>query len=97
MRGLLIIFGPSTYDDPMKTLTKLRQVGSVEVYKVEFEVVSSRLEKLSDNHKLSFFFINGLKDEIRLPVKMFNPPDLLTAFSLAKIQEEHVRINKRGF
>lgn len=30
-------------------------------------------------------------------MRMFNLSDLLTAFSLAKIQEQHVRINKKGF
>lgn len=39
-------FGPSLYDDPMKTLTRLRQVGYVEEYKVEFEVVFNRLRQL---------------------------------------------------
>lgn len=27
---------------------------------------------------------------------MFNPQDLLTAFSLAKLQEENVRVGKKG-
>lgn len=48
-----------------------------------------------DSHKLSYF-ISELKDEIRLSVKMFNPPNLLATFSLAKIQEEKLKISRRG-
>lgn len=89
-------FGPSTYDDPMEALTKLRQMETVEEYNVEFENLSNRLGRLSDPHKLSYFF-SGLKDEIRLAARMFNPRDLLTAFSLAKIQEELIRVGRRTF
>lgn len=41
------------------------------------------------------YFLSGLKDEIRLPVRMFNPPNLITAYGLAKIQEEHLLLNKK--
>lgn len=43
IKAFITRFGPSIYDDPMKILTKLRQVGSIEDYKVEFENVSNRL------------------------------------------------------
>lgn len=84
MIAYLVRFGPSSYDNPMKTLTRLRQMGSVEEYKIECEAVSNTLKKLSGHHKL-ICFLSGLKDKIRLPVKMYNPLDLLTAFSLTKI------------
>ena len=35
-------------------------------------------------------FFRGLKEEICLPVKMFNPPTLMMAYGLAKMQEEHM-------
>ncbi|XP_035548740.1 uncharacterized protein LOC118349222 [Juglans regia] len=95
VRVFLARFGPNSYDDPMETLTRLRQTGSVEEYKVEFEAISNRLRRLSDSHKLSCF-LSGLKDEIRFQVRMFNPPDLLAAFSLAKLQEEHLKSSKKG-
>lgn len=94
MQALLIKFGPSSYDDPMEMLTRLRQNGSVEAYKGQFETLSNRLRSLSENYKLSCF-LSGLKDEIKLPVRMFNPPNLITAYGLAKIQEEHVLLNRR--
>ena len=46
-------------------------------------------------HKLSCF-MSGLKDEIRLAVKMQNPRSLGAAYSLAKIQEEYLFTMKRS-
>ena len=34
--------------------------------------------------------MSGLKDEVRLPVRMLNPSSLTAAFGLAKIQEEYL-------
>ena len=88
-------FGSTAYDDPMEVLTRLRQTTIVVVYKAEFEAVSNRIKGLSPLHKLSCF-LSGLKDEIRLPVRMPNPQSLNAAFGLAKIQEEYVMSCKRS-
>lgn len=37
-------------------------------------------------------FLSGLRDEIRLPIRMLNPANLDDAFGLAKIQEQYVWI-----
>ena len=55
MRSLHVRFGISAYDDPMKTLTRLRKVGSVVVYKGQFEALSNRIKELSEKHKMSCF------------------------------------------
>ena len=55
MRSLLVRFGTLTYDDPMETLTKLRKVGSVAVYKGQFEALSNRIKELSEKYKISYF------------------------------------------
>ena len=81
-------FGTTAYDDPMETLTRLRQTSSVAVYMAQFKVLSNRIRGLSSAHKLSCF-LSGLKDEIRLPVQMLNPQSLNKAFGLSKIQEEY--------
>ena len=83
-----IKFGATTYDDPMETLTRLRQTTSVSLYKAQFEVLSNRIKGLSATHKLSCF-LSGLRDEIRLPMRMLNPKSLNEAFGLAKIQKEY--------
>ena len=84
MRALHIRFGALAYDDLMEALTKLRQVNSVSSYKAPFEALSNRIKELFEKHKLSCF-LSGLRDEILLPIKMFNPQNLNSAFGLAKI------------
>ncbi|XP_035543565.1 uncharacterized protein LOC118347658 [Juglans regia] len=93
-RSLLIRFGPTAYDDPMEALTRLKQTGSIAIYQAQFEALSNRLRGLSDVHKLNCF-LSGLKDEIRLPIRMFNPVSLSAAYTLAKIQEEYLASSKK--
>ncbi|XP_035551066.1 uncharacterized protein LOC109020622 [Juglans regia] len=88
MRAMLVRFGPTAYDNPMETLTRLKQVTTMATYKASFEALSNRVRGLSEHHKLSCF-LSGLKDEIRLPLRMFNPHNLTAAFGLARIQEEY--------
>lgn len=47
VRALLVRFGPSAYDDPMESLTRLCQTGIVDEYKANFENLSNRLRRLS--------------------------------------------------
>ncbi|XP_075656325.1 uncharacterized protein LOC142626382 [Castanea sativa] len=91
-----IRFGVTAYDDPIEALTRLKQVSSMAAYKGNFEILSNRITKLSESHKLSCFLI-GLKDEIRLLVRMLVPKSLNEAFGLAKIQEEYLLSSRRGF
>jgi hypothetical protein len=86
-------FGAGSYDDPMETLVKLKQTGSVEEYKSQFEYLANRVSGLLDHLKISCF-LGGLSDDIRLPVRMFNPKTMTDAYSLAKIQEELI-LNSR--
>nr|XP_023880783.1 uncharacterized protein LOC111993148 [Quercus suber] len=50
VRALHIRFGATAYNDPMDTLTRLRQVGSVALYKNQFEALSNRIKELSKKH-----------------------------------------------
>lgn len=93
--SLHIRFGASAYDNLMESLTRLRQVGSVSTYKAQFEALSNRIKELFEKHKLSCF-LNGLRDEIRLPIRMLNPQNLSSAFGLAKIQEEYLFTSKKS-
>ena len=77
-------FEPTAYDDPMESMTRLRQTSTVAMYKAQFEAMSSRLRQLSEGYKLSCF-LSGLNDEIRLPVRLLAPTTLLQVFALAKI------------
>jgi hypothetical protein len=88
-RALQTRFGAGSYDDPMETLSKLKQGRPLEEYKKQFEVLANRVADLLEAHKLSCF-MRGLKDEIRLAVKMFKPKALVDAYALAKIQEDYM-------
>lgn len=63
-------------------------------YKDKFEVLSHRLRGLPEHHKLSFF-LSGLRDDIQLTMRMFRPPNLISTFSLAKIQEQNLILAKK--
>jgi hypothetical protein len=95
--AIQVRFGRGSYDDPMETLSKLKQTGSLDNYKTQFEILANRVHRLIDPHKLSYF-LGGLRDDIRLPVtvRMFNPKTLNDAYSLAKIQEECITINLKS-
>ena len=80
----------------MEALTRLKQITTVVSYKGNFEILSNRIKRLSKSHKLSCF-LSGLKDEIRLPVKMLVPKSLNDAFGFAKIQEEFLITNRKSF
>uniref|UniRef100_A0A2N9EWI0 Reverse transcriptase domain-containing protein n=1 Tax=Fagus sylvatica TaxID=28930 RepID=A0A2N9EWI0_FAGSY len=88
-RAVQMRFGLATYDDPMKTLTKLRHTQSVTTYKSQFEALSNKIRNLSEAHKLSCC-VSRLKDDVRLPVKMQGPRNLGEAYALAKFQEEYL-------
>ena len=92
---MLIRFGTAAYDDLMKALIRLRRSSTVSAYKGEFESLSNRIKCLSPQHKLSCF-LSELKDEIRLSVRILNPPSLNANFGLAKIQEEYWMGCKKG-
>ena len=83
------------YEDPLESLTRLKQSSSVVVYIGQFEALSNKIRGLSNSHKLSYF-LSGLKDEARLLVKMLNPKNLNGAFGLVKIQEEYLNSSCRG-
>ena len=73
----------------MEGLTRLRQTTIVVVYKADFEAVSNRIKRAFSIAQAQLF-LSGLKDEIRLPIRMLNPQSLNAAFGLAKIQEEYM-------
>jgi hypothetical protein len=88
-RAIQLRFGPPSYDDPMELLIKLKHVNSIEEYKGLFESLSNRIRNLSSMHKLNCF-MSGLKDEVRLAIKMQGPRTLGEAYALAKIQEQYL-------
>ena len=96
IKALQTCFGVMAYDDPTRSLTKLKQTSTVIAYKGNFEILSNRIFGLSELHKLSCF-LSGLKDEIRLSVRMLVLKTLKETFGLANIQEEYLSNGRKGF
>lgn len=69
----------------MEALTRLKQTSIVAAYKAQFESLSKMLS----------CFLSGLKDEIRLPIRMLNLINLSAAFGLTMIQEEYVLSSRK--
>lgn len=93
-KGLLIRFGPSPYEDPTGTLTKLQQTTTVEEYQTRFEELTNRTEGLNESFMVSCF-MRGLEDDIRLNVQMLRPHNLPDAIGLAGMQEKKVNVQRR--
>nr|KYP37825.1 hypothetical protein KK1_040968 [Cajanus cajan] len=83
-RILLDRFG-EICEDPMADLMKLRQKSSITEYHEEFDSIVSHVE-LSEAHQLSCF-LGGLKQDVQMMVRMFQPDSVRKVFSLAKIYE----------
>ena len=86
IEALLTRFGSSAYEDPMEALMRLRQTSNVVAYKGQFEALSNGIKCLSENHKLSSF-LSGLKDDVRLPMKMLNPRILMKPLDWLKFKK----------
>ena len=72
-------------DDPMAKLMQLWQKGSITKYHEEFDAIVSRVD-LSSSHQLSCF-LGGMKQDMQMMVRMFQPTTIIKVFSLAKMYE----------
>nr|CAD1844221.1 unnamed protein product [Ananas comosus var. bracteatus] len=86
-------FGSELYDDPMSELKKLRQTGTVQEYQDRFGELLNRVD-LSEEYAVSCF-LSGLKEEIQIPIRMFQLRTLQKALSLAKLQEVSVEASNK--
>jgi hypothetical protein len=59
-------------------------------------MLSNRVKGLSDSHRLNCF-LGGLKEEIKIGVRMLNPHNLIAAYELAKMQEKNLTIMRRSW
>ncbi|KAF8380856.1 hypothetical protein HHK36_028351 [Tetracentron sinense] len=89
-------FGPTACDDPVKNLTKLHHMTSVEDYQTQFEILANSTEGPPEGFMISCF-LSGVKDNIRLSVKMFKPSTLSATFGLARIPEDKGIISSQLF
>ncbi|GJV84972.1 transposon ty3-G gag-pol polyprotein [Tanacetum coccineum] len=94
--ALLDRFGPTDYEDPSESLHRLTQVTTVAAYIETFERLSQRVDGLPESF-LCGCFIGGLKEEIRLEVKLKKPRRLSEAIGLARLVEEKMTLQRKTF
>nr|GEW07819.1 LRR receptor-like serine/threonine-protein kinase RPK2 [Tanacetum cinerariifolium] len=95
-KALLVRFGPTDYEDPSEALHRLKQSTTVVIYQVIFERLSNRVEGLPESFLVGCF-IGGLKDEIRLEVKLKKPRRLVEAMGMARLVEEKNNLARKPF
>ncbi|GKC33354.1 transposon ty3-G gag-pol polyprotein [Tanacetum coccineum] len=93
-KALLTRFGPTDYDDASEALHRLKQVTTVAAYQESFERLSNRVDGLPESFLVGCF-IGGLKEEIRLEVKLKNPRQLVDAIGVARVVEEKLNLQRR--
>ncbi|GJZ53419.1 transposon ty3-G gag-pol polyprotein [Tanacetum coccineum] len=91
--ALLRRFGPTDFEDPSEALSRLTQTSTVATYVEAFERLSHRVDGLPEVFLLGCF-IGGLKDEIRLEVKIKKPRNLSDAISIAHLVENKLTLQR---
>jgi hypothetical protein len=91
---LKVRFAPLTFDDPVGAFTKLKQTSTMEEYQTQFEILSNKVQGMSEEFKVSTF-LSGLKEEVRITVTMLKP-NALTTFGLVRSQEKEVNRRNKG-
>ncbi|KAH7547281.1 hypothetical protein FEM48_Zijuj01G0293100 [Ziziphus jujuba var. spinosa] len=81
-KSLVQHFGPTDYEDPLEALTRLKQTITMEAYQESFEKLSHQVDGLPERFLVGCF-IAGLKDEVRLDVKIKHPRCLAEAIFVA--------------
>jgi hypothetical protein len=91
VRSVVEEFGQDEFDGQMTKLLQLKQTGSVAEYRLAFEESMYHLISLDETLSTRWFvsqFVFGLRDDIRLAVRLQAPASITRAASLARIQEE---------
>lgn len=88
-------FQPTMLKNPFEILIGLTQSGTVEEYIEQFEQYVGFLEGIEQEYLVSIF-LNGLKEEIKAEVKLYEPSTLAELMLKAHMVEEKIRVNSRG-
>ncbi|GJZ88094.1 transposon ty3-G gag-pol polyprotein [Tanacetum coccineum] len=93
-KALLGRFRPTDYEDPAEALSRLKQVTTMALYQEAFEKISHQVDGLPEVFLVGCF-IGGLKEEIRLEVKLKKPRSLTDAIGMALLVEEKINVQRR--
>ena len=94
MQALLQRFGPTDYENPSESLTRLKQTTSVAAYQEAFERLSHQVDGLPEGFLIGCF-VAGLRDEIRIDVKIKHPHTLAEAIGVARLIEERNLLQRK--
>jgi hypothetical protein len=94
VKALLHHFGPIDYEDPSEALSRLKQTTTVNAYQEAFEKLSHKVDDLPETFLVGCF-IAGLKDEIRLDVRVKQPKTLSEYISVAHLIEERNQFQRK--
>ncbi|KAL5732392.1 hypothetical protein ACOSQ2_032084 [Xanthoceras sorbifolium] len=87
-------FGPTDYEDPLEALSWLKQMTTVQSYQEAFEKLSHRVDNLPKSFLIGCF-IAGLRDDIRLDVKVKQPRTLADTIGVARLIKERNILQKK--
>ncbi|XP_034684112.1 uncharacterized protein LOC117913267 [Vitis riparia] len=93
-KAVLLRFGPTEYEDPSEALSRLKQTTTVAAYQEAFEGLSHQVDGLPEPFLIGCF-IAGLRDDIRLDVKIKQPRTLASAIGVARLIEERNLLQKK--
>ncbi|GJR09096.1 hypothetical protein Tco_0791748 [Tanacetum coccineum] len=75
-------YGPAEFQNPDEHLCNIKQMGTVKEYRQEFAKRVARVHDWLD-HCLLGVFISGLKEELKVDVRIHKPKNVFKAVSLA--------------
>ncbi|KAJ9547857.1 hypothetical protein OSB04_020400 [Centaurea solstitialis] len=89
-QALIERYGGRQSVNPFEELKDLHQSRSVDDYITEFEYVSSQVSRLPEEQYLGYF-LGGLRSEIRVKVRTFNPLNRIQAMKIARDVESELQ------
>ncbi|XP_073126480.1 uncharacterized protein [Henckelia pumila] len=93
-KAVLLCFGHTDYEDPSEALSRLKKTSTVSAYQEAFEQLSHQIDSLPESFLIGCF-IAGLRDEVRLDVKIKQPKNLADTIGVARLIEERNNLQKK--
>ena len=93
-KAIFLKFGLTEYEDPSEALSRLKQIAIVVAYQEAFERLSHQVDRLPKPFLIGYF-IAGMRDDIRLDVKIKQPHTLVGAIGVARLIEERNFLQKK--
>jgi hypothetical protein len=93
-QSILRRFSLTDFEDLYEALSRLRQSITIAAYQEEFEKLSHQVDGLPETFLIGCF-IAGLRDDIRLDVKIKHPTMLSETIGVARLIEERNQLQKK--